>query len=138
MKSFFRMSLTVFVWFWSVRTILYLLDIYFLRGRDPSTLGNPSLIIALYVLVGTIYGLSAAGVIVYLLNKAAFRQIIIVARIGGVALAFYGFIDDLVIVYFVILRSLWQSLFWILILPLLLLFAFLYLARSKLVPIPPP
>ena len=47
------------------------------------------------------------------------------------ALALYGFIDDLVIVYFVLLRSMIASLFWILILPLVLMCALILLVRNR-------
>ena len=129
MKAFLRIFLVLFVWFWSVRTALYLVDVFFFRGPDPAA--SAFLIIVLYVLFGITYGVCASGLIAYLLPAAAIPRKIGVARITGVALALYGFIDDLVIVYFVLLRSMIASLFWILILPLVLMCALILLLRNR-------
>jgi hypothetical protein len=61
-----------------------------------------------------------------------------VARIIGGTLSLYGFVDNLVVVYFTILRPLWESILWLLIVPLLLASVSLLIARRKFVSAPTP
>jgi len=101
----------------------------FFRGADPAA--SPFLIILLYVLFGITYGIAVSGLIVNLLPTAAISRKFGVARIAGAALALYGSIDDLAVVYFGFLRSTIASLFWVLIVPLVLTCALILLVRNR-------
>lgn len=130
MKTFSRIFLVSFVWYYSVAVILYLFDVYFFRGPDRSTLGTPYVILTVHLFAGIVYGVGVSTLVGFVLRGCDFRRKTIAARISGVTIGVYWFAGDVVVEHFGLIRSsLWEDLLWLLIVPMLLIYAALFVLR---------
>lgn len=93
-KTGFRLSSVIFVWFWVTSAALHLIDLNYLRGSDASTFGSPFFAPLAIIIAGVTYAALFGPLTLRMLGNCSLGRQINVARILGVTLAAYVFVES--------------------------------------------